>query len=624
MVVKKPQFRVGEGESGYGTTWAIQWVPEGLLSSSYGRRVYFPLTLRIRSRDLSSILNQRKAMVSFENLNFGCPSQNKNASSTDPETAEGNWTEGTSSHDADDWQELGRTDFLPSDYGHLLNNSAKKQEEWQQSFAEYGCLDYLHRITTSPLLQKSVQETAQLEKFSLHNSEPLVSDPLRSLNLLIDRGSSRFRYPEALNEKEPSSEELCSSGSGRGLSTSEILRVAGTRFIQSFQSPDELSMLFHPFGSYFAGLSDQETQSMELAQLLLSAAEKIGHQQFDRANYLLEQCEYLTSKMGNPVQRLVYYFCEALRERIDRETGRIAFKGVRSSLSSDIEDSMMTLSPTLLAYFQVIPFGQIAHVSGIQPIIESVTQANRVHLVDLGIRSGVHWTIFMQALASRSEPPIDSLTITAIGTKSKGKIEETGARLAAFARRMNLPFSLHVVMVSDMVDLNESLLQVDAEEVAVFSPFSLKSMISQPTWLESLMRVLRNINPCIMVVSEVEANHNSRVFGNRSIESLFHFGDDPNRLAMESTYCSFGIRNIEAAEGGERTVCHVKIEVWRAFFARFGVMGAELSMSTLYQASLIREKFACGSKCTLDMDEKCLLVGWRGTPIISLSAWKFF
>jgi hypothetical protein len=49
----------------------------------------------------------------------------------------------------------------------------------------------------------------------------------------------------------------------------------------------------------------------------------------------------------------------------------------------------------------------------------------------------------------------------------------------------------------------------------------------------------------------------------------------------------------------------------------------ELSMSSLDQARLVVKKFDCEKSCTLDMNGKCLIIGWKGTPIHSLSVWKF-
>ncbi|KAF5941531.1 hypothetical protein HYC85_019173 [Camellia sinensis] len=241
-----------------------------------------------------------------------------------------------------------------------------------------------------------------------------------------------------------------------------------------------------------------------------------------------------------------------------------------------------------------------------QAIIESVAEASKVHLIDLE-RNGVQCAVWMQALAGRSECPLELLKITTVGTKSKSTIEET-----------------------DMLDLKEDLFDLEPEEtVVIIARHSLRSMLARPDWLESLMRVIRNINPCLLVVTEVEANHNSPVFVNRFIEAFFFYGaffdcledcmdqNDPNRKVSESMYFSQGLQNIFSAEGEERTIRH------RAFFARFGMMEEELSTSSLYQASMVVKNFACGSSCTFGMDGKCLIIGWKGTPIYSLSAWKF-
>lgn len=38
------------------------------------------------------------------------------------------------------------------------------------------------------------------------------------------------------------------------------------------------------------------------------------------------------------------------------------------------------------------------------------------------------------------------------------------------------------------------------------------------------MKVIQKINPCKMIVNEVEANHNSPVFVHLLIEALFYYG----------------------------------------------------------------------------------------------------
>ncbi|EXB71071.1 hypothetical protein L484_004206 [Morus notabilis] len=419
----------------------------------------------------------------------------------------------------------------------------------------------------------------------------------------------------------------------RKLSTEEILRIAGERFIQ-YSSQQATS---HPFQASFSGLSYEETKNVELVELLLASAEKVENQQYESARRFLNLCGHLSSNTGNPVQRVVYYLCEALKEKIGKETGEIAWKGKgKNHRSFDVNKALVVPDAPKLAFHKGLPFSQAEKFAGIQAIVEKVGEAKKVHVIDIRIGNGVQWTALMQALVSRHDCQLELLKITAIVTSSKHAIEETGKWLSNFASTMNIPFSFKIVMVPNMSDLKEDLFELDADEtIAVYSSFTLSGMIAQPTQLESLMRVIRGLHPCVMVVTEVEANHNSPVFVNRFIEVLFFFGtffdcveafmerDEPNRLIFEELYCFEAMRNIVAFEREERKIRHVKIDVWRAFFERCGMEELELSLSSTYQAKLVTNNFPFGSSCTFDMDGKCLLMGWKGSPIQSLSVWKF-
>ncbi|KAK2394804.1 DELLA protein RGL1 [Trifolium repens] len=429
----------------------------------------------------------------------------------------------------------------------------------------------------------------------------------------------------------------------RKLSTTDIMKIAGTKFIQSSSSSDSASglILNHPFGFSFSGLSDEEKEDISLAESLLACAEKVGYQQFERARKVLSQIESLSSKTGNPVKRVVHYFAKALRQRIDNETGRVSINNMQkkeSLFDPDVETK--DLSPTLLAFIEDLPFCKISMFTCVQALIENVTDAKKIHVIDLAIRKGLQWTILMQALQSRNKCPVELLKITAIASgntdTSKHVVEDTGKRLKDFAESLNIPFLFEIVIVSDLLHLREDHFKIDSDEtIAVYSQFALRCKIQQSDQLETVMRVIRTINPIVMVVAEIEANHNSKSFVNRFIEALFYFsaffdcledcmkGDEKNRMIMESMYFSHGIRNNVAEEGAERKSRNVKIDVWRAFFTRFGMVETELSMMSLYQAELLAKRFPCGSSCTFDMNGHCLIVGWKGTPINSLSVWKF-
>ncbi|KAH7513465.1 hypothetical protein FEM48_Zijuj12G0202800 [Ziziphus jujuba var. spinosa] len=558
------------------------------------------------------------------------------------------------SYGGEDWDYSGNTDSHFPEHFFYNDDSVMEgcvfskfelQEDKKVSSSEYGLLDDVQFDVVSPPLHRCIEEISKLDE--IQNPIPKVEAakkekgkpfPLAGLELLNNYGSG-FKRLNGERIVEPSNNEIACAkdDEGRELSTEEIVRIAGTRFIQSSsQEVDVASMVNHPFESSFSGLSDEDIKDVELVELLLAAAEKVDYQQFERAGKLLNQCDSLSNNTGNPVQRVIYYFSEALRQKIDRETGRITSKGIEEKIPFDIEEAMMNMSTTKLAYHMRLPFSQVVQFAGTQAIIENVGEARKIHVIDFGIRNGVHWTALMQALASRSEYPLERLKITAVVTKSKHLIENTGQTLVSFAQTMNIPFSFKIVLVSDMVDLKEDLFELDAAEaLAVHSKFSLWGMISQPNQLESVMRVIRNLKPCVVVVAEVESNHNSPVFVKRFIEGLFFYGanfdcfdafmkrDDPNRMIIESKLFGYGIRNMVATEGEERKTRHVKIDVWRAFFSRFGLEEEELSSSSLYQANLVVKNFPHGNSCTLDKNGKSLLIGWKGTPLQSLSVWKF-
>lgn len=180
-----------------------------------------------------------------------------------------------------------------------------------------------------------------------------------------------------------------------------------------------------------------------------------------------------------------------------------------------------------------------------QAIIEQVSDSRKIHIIDLQIRMGTQYTLLMQALATRAEFPVEYLKITAVGIHCKVAIEETGKRLTSFAETFNLSFSFSIVMVDDVKNLKKDHFKLDDEEneaVAIYAEFVLMLLADNPRSLESLMRVIRGMNPSAMVVIEGEVNQNSPVFVDRFAEALFYYGAffDAliSRLVFESMFFS--------------------------------------------------------------------------------------
>ncbi|XP_022868763.1 DELLA protein RGL2-like [Olea europaea var. sylvestris] len=177
-----------------------------------------------------------------------------------------------------------------------------------------------------------------------------------------------------------------------------------------------------------------------------------------------------------------------------------------------------------------------------------------------------------------------------------------------------------------MRNSKEDLLNVEASEtVVVYSFLMLRSMVSRPDCVENVMGAIRRLRPVLVVVIEVEANHNSLSLVDRFIEAFLFYSAYFDCLERSNQYRMNleGILNTVAIEGQERTTRNVKNDVWRAFFERFRMIEIELNESSWYQANLVLNWFVYGSSCTLEHNGKGMVVGWKGTPIHSLTSWKF-
>lgn len=413
------------------------------------------------------------------------------------------------------------------------------------------------------------------------------------------------------------------SQSSSKLSASHIIELAAANFIHSNFS--------HTCASNISSLSADDVRDIRLVQNLLMCAEKVSKKQYDCAGKLLEECSNVSLNRMKVMQRLVYYFNQALCERIERETGRF-----RRSMHSSPHDSITNMSAIAAAY-QKLPLNQVIQFTGIQSVADHVSRCKKVNIVDLNISCGLQMMILIQNLAERSDHdhPVERVRITVVAASSDPTIEEAGFRLRMLAKSLNMNFSFHVVSLEYVLSHQENALDLDPEEtVVVHAAFALRHMITDRHRLEALMKFIRSINPSLMIMIEAEANVNSPVFVNRFVEALFFYGanfeyvedcteKEGERSCLEIGFFGPAIRNIVAAEGEERKFRIVGISVWRAFFERFGMVETELSKLALSHANLVLERFECRDSGTHCMNGKSLVVSWKETPMCSLSAWKF-
>lgn len=85
-------------------------------------------------------------------------------------------------------------------------------------------------------------------------------------------------------------------------------------------------------------------------------------------------------------------------------------------------------------------------------------------------------------------------------------VEEIDQRLSSFAaENFKFPFSFEAVLP----DLRKDLFVLDTNEfVAVYTEYSFGGMIAWPNHLEAILTLIKRLGPCVMVVTDTEANIN--------------------------------------------------------------------------------------------------------------------
>ncbi|KAJ6808826.1 scarecrow-like protein 18 [Iris pallida] len=423
------------------------------------------------------------------------------------------------------------------------------------------------------------------------------------------------------------------------LSTEGVVRVAAAHIIRlSDLVSNRHSEQATPLELLHLNLAGDDVRDVELASHLIDAAEKVSNRQLDRASSLLRQCFLLSSPAGNPVERVVYHFSKGLEERIFRETGNgtsEASKETEITAANDVINATLGNHAVHLVAYRAIPFHQLFHSLSVQAFLDNMASARRIHIIDFAIRHGLQWRILMQALAARDACPVESLKISAVGS-SVGAISAVGESLSSLAERLRLPFEFREVVLQDLRDLREDMFDLDeGEALGISSHLVLNTLIVKPENVEKVMRVVRSLRPCVMVVMDVEANLNSPSFISRFTEALFFFSayfdclhatmktSGESRRMIEEGFFSQIIKTVVATEGSERVMRRVGVQVWRSFFTRFGLKETELSERSKKQARYIIKKSFKDGSCMLERNGKALLIEWKGTPLHFISAWKF-
>lgn len=347
-----------------------------------------------------------------------------------------------------------------------------------------------------------------MAEYSEKNTLELSTPNLQASFSLLNKYRNHMKHLRNGLQMQKNNEEACtkkggSASNSQELSAVTIMRMAGMVHSAPFDTGD-FSRIVKSFG-----ISTPSENHLKKVLTLLDAAEKFSKEEYDESEELLVS---ILSSGSHPIERVINCYTRYLRERIDVKKHRIDLE--RKVEHLDIEEAMIGLRPVIFACEQKLPLTQISNFAAIQTILDSFASAERIHFIDIGKKLYSYWIVMMHALANREKVQVKQLKITAVCTPMCN-VREAGKLLSSFAESMNLPFVFKALYTKNY-ELEKGCFEIESgEKVAVFMDHNLHCLSAFPKRVDALLRGIKNINPHLMIVIDVEQNFSSSTFAER-------------------------------------------------------------------------------------------------------------
>lgn len=375
-------------------------------------------------------------------------------------------------------------------------------------------------------------------------------------------------------------------------------------------------------------LVDSQENGVRLVHALMACAEAVQQNNLKLADALVEHVGRLAVSQAGAMGKVATYFAEALALRI--------YGVSQPPVDSSFSDMQY------LHFYESCPYLKFAHFTANQAILEAFATADRVHVIDFGLKQGMQWPALMQALALRPGGP-PAFRLTGIGPPQPDNtdaLQHVGLKLAQMAKTIRVQFEFRGFVCNSLVDLEPSLIEIrPGEAVAVNSVFELHELLARRGAIDKVLSTIKAVNPKIVTVVEQEANHNEPVFLARFTEALHYYSTmfdslegsssssgltaaASQEVLMSELYLGRQICNVVACEGSERIERHETLSQWRTRMGPAGFEPVHLGSNAFKQASTLLALFAGGDGYRVEENNGCLLLGWHTRPLIATSAWK--
>ncbi|WCJ25230.1 GRAS family transcription factor family protein [Euphorbia peplus] len=373
-------------------------------------------------------------------------------------------------------------------------------------------------------------------------------------------------------------------------------------------------------------LVDSQEAGVRLVHTLLACAEAIQQDNLKMAEALVKHIGLLAASQASSMRKVATYFAEALARRIYKIYPQ-------ECLDPSYTDTLE------MHFYETCPYLKFAHFTANQAILEAFGTANRVHVIDFGLKQGMQWPALMQALALRPGGP-PAFRLTGIGPpqpNNTDSLQQVGWKLAQLAETIGVEFEFRGFVANSLADLQPEILDLrpaEIETVAVNSVFELHRLLARSGGMDKVLSSIKAMKPKIVTIVEQEANHNGPVFVDRFTEALHYYSSlfdslegsglpvPSEDLVMSELYLGRQICNVVACEGNDRVERHEMLSHWQTRLGSAGFNPVHLGSNAFKQASMLLALFAGGEGYRVEENNGCLMLGWHNRPLIATSAWQ--
>lgn len=380
---------------------------------------------------------------------------------------------------------------------------------------------------------------------------------------------------------------------------------------------------------------NRKKEVIDLRTLLITCAQAVAADDRRNSTELLRQIRQHSSPYGDGNQRLAHYFADGLEARI---------AGTGSQIHKALVNKKTSAADFLKAYYTYLassPFKKISNFTTNKTIMIKSEKQTRLHVIDFGILYGFQYATLLERIADRVGGP-PKLRITGIdfpqpGFKPAERIEETGRRLAHYAKTFKVPFEYHAIAQKwETIKVEDLKIEKD-EYLVVNCLYRCVNLLDETVLAESarskVLDLIRKINPDIFIHGIVNGAYSAPFFVTRFREVLFHFSalfdmlemnvprDKPERMLIERDIFGREALNVIACEGWERVERPETYKQWQVRDMKAGFMQIPFERPIMNRA-MEKVRTLYHKDFVIDEDNQWLLMGWKGRIIYAISCWK--